>query len=741
MITIKNRRMIVPPEEKYLGTERDSNSSVRIFSIPRYMPHDMDLSSLAFFLDIRYEDNRTNETTFTDVLVTDNSIELTWNITANDLGAEGVIFLQIKANDLSGLVKWYSFAEPFFVGDIIDGSGNYSGNLSTYEVLASRCILIENRETSRILSESEREVSENERVEKFGEWSNKFNEWQTSDYIHLHNEITGARGEYDNLIDRLQDIDLTSEKKANKIDSTKYIGFPPSNADYICDGIRDDAQFNMAVNDLVNSGGKITVLQGTYHISKKTNLCSNLIIELEKGAKLVMDPQVSAVITTPIAIGGTTTTVAGSDIDKFQVGMEIGFITDGSTGYKHGEDASIITEISGNTITFSAPATKVYTNGISTIVSLNSCFAGIDTFESILTDIEIIGGEFDGNKASTHTWVRDLHQNGLIFGGVHNLKLKGVIVHDFNFQNIHVSGTMAMGSNKNTVLEYCIAYGSGASGICLDTVPDETMVINCFGYENGNSGLQLVDVSKCTVIGGSYHDNSFCGVRSAHDDNVVKENKFIGVSVARNRRGFGIRNNEASTLENCHTEDNTDYGICLEEDCHNIIVSNCTFKDEVLGINEFSTGAFGNIVTNPSFINCATNLSLPDALLLDGTGGQYAVNKLLVPNRMKINAANNHMQFAEGGATRWHMETVEGVFSLVESGVLERLIIAGNDANFQTNIKMRKFGCNGKDPQESATIGIALPENLTEITAADLNNTNAILNQIRNALINCGICN
>ena len=97
-------------------------------------------------------------------------------------------------------------------------------------------------------------------------------------------------------------------------------------------------------------------------------------------------------------------------------------------------------------------------------------------------------------------------------------------------------------------------------------------------------------------------------------------------------------------------------------------------------------------------------------------------------------------QLAENGKTRWHVESVGGVLNLVESGVLERLIISGNDANLQANLKVRKFGCNGKTGQASVALNSALSTDITTVDATALNATNALLNQIRTALINCGIC-
>lgn len=554
------------------------------------------------------------------------------------------------------------------------------------------------------------------------------------DNVYITYETTGDTVEADD-INKLQD-EIKKYKTVSRI-----IGFAPAIADYVCDGVCDDAQFQHAIDDLSTvNGGSIFVLYGTYYFSKCVRLSSNIKITFAKGAKIIMDAQVSAVMTSNVAIGDTTVTVSSSDISKFQTGMEIGFISDSTIGYKSGEDACYITNISDNIITFSTAATKEYTANTAVLVSLNSGFVATDSATTNLTDIEIIGGEIDGNKTNNPIWVRDMHQNGIIVGGIHNLKLRNVVVHDFNFQNIHVSGTMLNGDNIGTLLENCICYNSSSSGITLDTVPDETAVINCISYSNGNSGLQLVDVNKCTVLGGYYQSNGFCGIRSAHDSMAVTGNKFIGVSAVGNGRGFGIRNNVGTIISGCSTKGNTDYGICLEEDCINTQVCNCTLESEAVGINELSTGANGNIIINPVFIDCTTNYSLSDASLFDMTGGIVATNKAMKPNRMIINAANNHLQLAESGSTYWHMESVGQVFSLVQSGVLERLIISGADATLNANFKMYKFGCNGKESQASVTVNSALSDSISTLDATSLNATNALVNQLRTALINNGIC-
>jgi hypothetical protein len=227
MITVKNRRMIVPPEERFLGVETDTNSSIRVFRIPRYITNEIDLSSLAFFLDIRYEDNTTNETAFIDMLVSDNSIDLTWYIAANDLGSEGAIFLQLKANDLSGKVKWKSFIEPFFVGDCIDAAGQYTGDLSVYEALVTRCVIIENREVARMAAEELRQTNTTNAINN----ANAAAQGALSAAIAAHSAKDGALSATEDAENKIIDIEtrfntLTAEHQQDSevIDARKGKG-------------------------------------------------------------------------------------------------------------------------------------------------------------------------------------------------------------------------------------------------------------------------------------------------------------------------------------------------------------------------------------------------------------------------------------------------------------------------------------------------------------------------------------
>ena len=146
MIYIKNRQMIIPPEERILGTEGDEGAASRTFSIPRYNLNEIDLSGLIFTLEMKYISGAKNTTAFEDKIVSDDDIRMTWLIRENDMQEVGTVLINIKATDLSGAIKWRSQVGVFYISDAPNVAENYTGDLTIYEAILARCIAIENQQ-------------------------------------------------------------------------------------------------------------------------------------------------------------------------------------------------------------------------------------------------------------------------------------------------------------------------------------------------------------------------------------------------------------------------------------------------------------------------------------------------------------------------------------------------------------------------------------------------------------------
>lgn len=173
MITIKGRQMLIPPKERYIGTTYDENSEQRTFLIDRVATNGVDLSALTFRLDLEYE-NGNKDTALLEKEVQEDSIVLIWNITNSVLQVPGTVFIDIRATDTQGTVKWASFRAAVYVDTTINTPGSYTGKLTELEQAEARIdTKIENldaaeeqrkqNELARITSETLRQQEETER--------------------------------------------------------------------------------------------------------------------------------------------------------------------------------------------------------------------------------------------------------------------------------------------------------------------------------------------------------------------------------------------------------------------------------------------------------------------------------------------------------------------------------------------------------------------------------------------------
>ncbi|MBQ7536464.1 MAG: hypothetical protein IJT43_12720, partial [Stomatobaculum sp.] len=62
MILIDNRELLIPNNERYIGTTQDGNSETRVFRMRRLSQAGVDLSGLTFRLDLKYPETRTKYT-------------------------------------------------------------------------------------------------------------------------------------------------------------------------------------------------------------------------------------------------------------------------------------------------------------------------------------------------------------------------------------------------------------------------------------------------------------------------------------------------------------------------------------------------------------------------------------------------------------------------------------------------------------------------------------------------------
>lgn len=128
-------------------------------------------------------------------------------------------------------------------------------------------------------------------------------------------------------------------------------------ADIVCDGEADDIDIQRALDAVPDSGGKILLREGTYHLSNVLRPKSNTEIEID--GMLRIDNAISSPLIKDAMTGDKTYHVA--DASKFRVGQWVTAVDDASTDHKGGwsnwlggrkyGECSVIASIDGNAIT------------------------------------------------------------------------------------------------------------------------------------------------------------------------------------------------------------------------------------------------------------------------------------------------------------------------------------------------------------------------------------------------------
>ena len=128
MITIKqDGKIIVPCDEAYIGHAGDNLSAVKEFFV-----EDVSDISLVYRMYLLFDDGTTNFFLL-DSEVIEGGTKLTWNVTSDQIYKDGVVKMQIKASNSSGLV-FHSDETSVIVNTSIEFSEAY-GNKENSEFL------------------------------------------------------------------------------------------------------------------------------------------------------------------------------------------------------------------------------------------------------------------------------------------------------------------------------------------------------------------------------------------------------------------------------------------------------------------------------------------------------------------------------------------------------------------------------------------------------------------------------
>lgn len=140
MITVRGRTLVIPANERIIGTDVDNNSEVRHFQLSR-APGGIDISHLKFYIDLIYN-GTVYDTCRMDEEIQDEKIILTWKVSENNVAYPGTIWIAIRARDGSGTVKWGTDRAACYVHDTVNTPGHFTGltDLERYQELIDQAL-------------------------------------------------------------------------------------------------------------------------------------------------------------------------------------------------------------------------------------------------------------------------------------------------------------------------------------------------------------------------------------------------------------------------------------------------------------------------------------------------------------------------------------------------------------------------------------------------------------------------
>lgn len=132
MILVKNRELLVPENERFIGTTYDHLSENRQFKLPRVAQNGVDLSALTFRLDLKYS-NDSYDTVILSKEIEDEYLVLTWEILSAVQQVPGTLYIALRAADGENTVRWASFGAVMYVERHLNTPGNYTGDPTEIE--------------------------------------------------------------------------------------------------------------------------------------------------------------------------------------------------------------------------------------------------------------------------------------------------------------------------------------------------------------------------------------------------------------------------------------------------------------------------------------------------------------------------------------------------------------------------------------------------------------------------------
>ena len=485
-------------------------------------------------------------------------------------------------------------------------------------------------------------------------------------------------------------------------------------ADYICDGIADDMEIQLAIDNLPNEGGRVLLLEGTYITRAAIKLRSNVTLSGSGASTIIKPVNETKSNLAEDALSGQNQVVV-QDASGFEIGMDV-IIKDDNSGSGWHVALRTITDISGNTLTLDSKLLRDYTvtaNGfvanVFPVITADGYHAG-----NTYTNIVVENLKIDGNKSNigNYTW----QQGGIVFNQVTHSVIRNNWIINSSHEGISDQGIW--GDTWNRIINNTIV-GSVGTGVHLGTGNYHAIVSGNVIKDCGDDGIYFCSAVRYATISNNIIENCSDGIGDIGgtvDGNLDLYNTIVGNVITKNKRHGIFLNGSTDYYSAYHTISNNiimnnsqevpgSYsGIYLSNARNvvvegNIIYDNQDSKTQKFGIqevdgsdyntyigNNLSGNASGdmyqvgthNVVINKDKLNVyGVASSSPDNITIDDSGNANPASYTLTPSSSFVKLTCND---ADG------CNITMGETGMADGAIVTIVNVSGNTCNFSDTV-------------------------------------------------------
>jgi parallel beta-helix repeat protein len=366
-----------------------------------------------------------------------------------------------------------------------------------------------------------------------------------------------------------------------------------SRADYVCDGVDDQAEINSAIADLGTTGGMVLLLEGTYNITGSINLASNTALVGQGPGTVLRIPDGFNFDLYGIIAGSGASRVLVADLRI---------------------DGNKANQTEGDTIGMLIG----YPNS-SSYVEVRNCWVENTTLHSIViflsNDCFVEGNILQGNN-----------DTGILIMS----SSRCIIARNLCEGNIFC-GISIESSNHNTISGN-VCWGNGNTGIHVWNSNHNAISGNV--CQESERGISIEEHSSYNIISGNTCQGNKYGIYIPSPNNTIagntcQGNDYHGIYVNSSSNNIIVGN---SVLGNSQAADNTYDGICVDGISENNFISGNVVRHQGLtnqqryGINVASPYCTGNLVHGNDLYQAGKTMDFNNA----GTGTIYHNNRTSV---------------------------------------------------------------------------------------------------------------